>query len=68
MSIPASDLQEEIPRSFNELAGQSALSRFRLQALHEELRRVDARILTLDARFTYFISTQGSFSAADRAK
>ncbi len=68
MSIPASDLPAEIPRSFSELAGQSALSGFRLQRHLEELRRRDARVLSLDARFTYFVSSHGAVSPGVRAK
>ncbi|MGI9206003.1 MAG: phosphoribosylformylglycinamidine synthase [Woeseiaceae bacterium] len=68
MSIPASELPAEITRSFNELAGQSALSEFRLQRHLEKLRRLDARVLNLDARFTYLVSGIGDISAGDRAK
>lgn len=68
MSIPASDLPTEIPGSFFEIAGQSALSGFRLQRYLEKLRRLDERILDLDARFTYFVSSRGAFSQDERAR
>lgn len=68
MSIPASDLPAGLPKPFLELPGQSALSRFRLQRLLEDLRQADDRVVRLGARFTYFVSTSASSSAAERSK
>ena len=56
MSTPATDLPVETANSILELAGQSALSTFRLRKLLVRLQQIDARVSGLRARFTYFVS------------
>jgi phosphoribosylformylglycinamidine synthase len=56
LSTPAPDLPVETANSILELAGQSALSTFRLRKLLAQLQLIDARVSGLRARFTYFVS------------
>ncbi len=51
-----------------ELPGQAALSNFRLAKLTRSLRRADERVVSVEARFAYFIATHGSLSKEDRAR
>lgn len=46
-----------------ELPGQSALSEFRLAKLLRTLQRQDDRVLSIAARFTYFVAVKNSLSA-----
>lgn len=49
-----------------EFAGQSALSSFRLEKKLLELRELDADVISLHARFTYFVEVLGALSAEHR--
>ena len=66
MSTLATDLPVETANSILELAGQSALSKFRLNKLLPRLQRSDSRVTDLRARFTYFVSVKGALSAEQR--
>ncbi len=50
------------------MPGQSALSGFRIERLLEQLQAEDARVTGLDARFVYFLHTDGTLAAADRQR
>ncbi len=49
-----------------ELAGQSALSQFRLAKLLEVLQGQHAQVEKLEARFAYFVDTRESLTAAEK--
>ena len=66
MSIPATDLADPASGTLLVLPGQSALSAFRLSKVLHELQRSDARIGSVDARYTYFVNTRSSLSATAR--
>ena len=66
MSTPATDLTVETANNILELAGQSALSAFRLKKLLVRLQRIDARISGLRARFTYFVSVNDALPPQQR--
>ena len=51
-----------------ELPGQSALSAFRLAKKLNALRDIDERVAGLDARFTYFVASEGALSDDHRDK
>ncbi len=51
-----------------ELAGQSALSRFRLDKCLRELREVDERVTGIEARYTYFVHLAGPLGAEHRQR
>ena len=51
-----------------ELAGQPALSDFRLAKLTRRLQRADERVQTLEARFTYFIDLMAPLSEQARGR
>ncbi|MDH3440267.1 MAG: phosphoribosylformylglycinamidine synthase, partial [Gammaproteobacteria bacterium] len=65
MSTPAPDLPADSTHSILEMPGQSALSGFRLERLLGELRQLDDRISSIDARFTYFLKLDGPLSDDD---
>ena len=46
-----------------ELAGQPALSDFRLAKLLDALQRADERVKSVDARYCYFVAVNGALSA-----
>jgi phosphoribosylformylglycinamidine synthase len=66
LSTPATDLPVETPNSILELAGQSALSAFRLEKLLVRLQQIDERVSGLRARFTYFVSVNDALPAQQR--
>jgi len=66
LSTPATDLPVETANSILELAGQSALSAFRLKKLLVRLQEIDARISGLRARFTYFVSVKDALPPQQR--
>ncbi len=51
-----------------ELPGQAALSNFRLAKLTRSLQHADERVVSVEARFAYFISTHGRLTQEDRAR
>ncbi len=51
-----------------ELAGQSALSDFRLEQLANKLRVADSRVAKVAARFTYFVHLDGPLSRQQRQR
>ncbi len=51
-----------------ELAGQAALSDFRLAKLTRELQRRDGRVIELGARFVYFVECTGALADAERER
>ncbi len=51
-----------------ELAGQPALSDFRLAKLTRALERLDPRVTKLEARFAYFIDLREALSATNRER
>jgi phosphoribosylformylglycinamidine synthase len=51
-----------------ELPGQSALSNFRLAKLTRALQRVDARLISVAARFVYLVDTNAKLSDEDRSR
>ena len=51
-----------------ELAGQPALSEFRLEKLAQKLRAVDQRVVKIAARFAYFVHLAGPLSREDRQR
>ena len=51
-----------------ELIGQSALSEFRLAKILDALKKIDGGVSGLDARFSYFIKTDGELSDDQRRK
>lgn len=55
MSTPATDLPADSTLSILEIAGQAALSSFRIEKKLAELQRRDGRVCGLDARFVYFV-------------
>ena len=46
-----------------ELAGQPALSEFRLEKLANALRKADARVTGVEARYVYFVDLAAPLSA-----
>ncbi len=50
------------------LAGQPALSEFRLGRLLEQLRRIDLRAVGLEARFVYAVWSEAALSGDERAR
>ena len=51
-----------------ELPGQPALSNFRVAKLTRALKRVDARVDSLQARFVYFVSTHEDLTREERSR
>jgi phosphoribosylformylglycinamidine synthase len=51
-----------------ELAGQPALSDFRLEKLTHSLRKADGRVTGVEARYTYFIDLAAKLSAEHRER
>ena len=51
-----------------ELAGQSALSQFRLDKRLRELRRVDERVTGIEARYAYFVHLAAPLGAEHRQR
>jgi phosphoribosylformylglycinamidine synthase len=51
-----------------ELPGQAALSDFRLAKLTRSLQRADERVASVEACFTYFVSTHADLSREERAR
>jgi phosphoribosylformylglycinamidine synthase len=51
-----------------ELNGQSALSEFRLAKILDSLKNIDRGVSGLDARFSYFIKTDGELSNDQRGR
>ena len=51
-----------------ELPGQAALSDFRLAKLTRSLKRADARVVAVEARFTYFVATRTELSKEDKSR
>jgi phosphoribosylformylglycinamidine synthase len=63
LSKPATDLELQNRIDMLELAGQSALSDFRLAKLLRELQLRDERVTSVDARFSYFVALDSPLSA-----
>ncbi|MEL7184846.1 MAG: phosphoribosylformylglycinamidine synthase [Pseudomonadota bacterium] len=51
-----------------ELPGQPALSDFRIAKLTRALKRADKRLKSVDARYTYFVHTDGELSKDDTSR
>jgi len=51
-----------------ELPGQAALSSFRLAKLIRSLQRADERVTAVEARFTYFVSTDANLSGEEKKR
>ncbi|HSN52586.1 MAG TPA: hypothetical protein VLS87_08655, partial [Woeseiaceae bacterium] len=51
-----------------ELAGQPALSDFRLEKLAHALRKADARVTGVEARYVYFVDLAAPLSAEHRKR
>jgi phosphoribosylformylglycinamidine synthase len=66
LSTPATDLPVESANSILELAGQSALSAFRLKKLLTQLQLIDTRITSVSARYSYFVSISKALTPDDR--
>jgi phosphoribosylformylglycinamidine synthase len=66
LSTPATDLPVDTANSILELAGQSALSAFRLKKLLTQLQLIDTRITGVSARFSYFVSVSKALTPGDR--
>ena len=65
---PATDLELPDRVDLLEMAGQTALSGFRLAKLLSELRHLDKRVAAVDARFSYFIALESPLSAVQRER
>ena len=68
MSKPAADVVTQTPIDMLELAGQPALSDFRLEKLTHSLRKADGRVTGVEARYTYFIDLAAKLSAEHRER
>ena len=64
----ATDLPVDSSNTTLVLAGQPALSSFRLGKLLARIGKADGRVTALHARFTYFISVSEELPAAQRAR
>jgi len=51
-----------------ELPGQPALSDFRIAKLTRALQRVDERVTSVAANYTYFVATNGKLSREERSR
>ncbi|MDH3847935.1 MAG: phosphoribosylformylglycinamidine synthase, partial [Gammaproteobacteria bacterium] len=58
----------QTPIDMLELAGQPALSDFRLEKLTHSLRKADGRVTGVEARYTYFIDLAAKLSAEHRER
>ncbi len=68
MSTPATELDATRRIDTLELAGQSALSDFRLQKLLEQLKAHDDRVKSIAARFSYFIAHSAPLGDEDQRR
>lgn len=68
MSTPATDLPAAVFKTIIELPGQSALSKFRLHQLLRKLSLIDTRLVSLSARFSYFVSLSGELTAEENER
>jgi phosphoribosylformylglycinamidine synthase len=68
LSTPAPDLPADSTHTFLEMPGQSALSGFRIEGLLGRLQAADARVTGLDARFAYFLETEGALDDIERQR
>jgi len=68
MATPATEQESQTRFEMLELAGQSALSEFRLAKLLRVLQRHDKRVKSIVARFTYFVAVKKALSAAHRRR
>jgi hypothetical protein len=68
LSKPAADVVTQTPIDMLELAGQPALSDFRLEKLTHSLRKADGRVTGVEARYTYFIDLAAKLSAEHRER
>jgi phosphoribosylformylglycinamidine synthase len=63
LSKPAADVVTQTPVDMLELAGQPALSDFRLEKLVHALRKADGRVSGVEARYIYFIDLAAKLSS-----
>ncbi len=66
MSKPAADVVTRTPVDMLELAGQPALSDFRLEKLLRTLRKADGRVNGVQARYVYFVDLAEPLSREHR--
>ncbi len=68
LSKPAADVVTRTPVDMLELAGQPALSDFRLEKLALALRKADSRVTGVEARYVYFVDLASRLSAEHRER
>ena len=68
MSKPAADVVTQTPVDMLELAGQPALSDFRLEKLAHALRKADSRVAGVEARYVYFVDLASPLSVEHRER
>jgi phosphoribosylformylglycinamidine synthase len=68
LSTPATDLAAENSETLLIVPGQSALSEFRLAKLRQALQNRDARIASVNARLTYFVSLRAPLASTLRER
>jgi phosphoribosylformylglycinamidine synthase len=68
LSKPAADVVTRTPVDMLELAGQPALSDFRLEKLLRTLRKADARVTGVQARYVYFVDLAEPLSNEHRKR
>jgi hypothetical protein len=68
LSKPAADVVTQTPADMLELAGQPALSDFRLEKLAHALRKADGSVTGVEARYVYFVDVAAELSAEHRER
>jgi len=68
LSTPATDPGGDAAADILELAGQAALSGFRLARLTQQLAAIDERIRKVQARYTYFVKLASPLGKSQRSR